>query len=116
MGKILWIEADCIGISLIFCGKNDNVHINMISLKTGKLYQLTHYVTLTTTESSKAKWLWLDTGEIFMVIEKIYYNGKVNWVKVLTSNGLTGTINLFDDFGNPRTFTFIPVKSKTCKY
>lgn len=50
-----------------------------------------------------------------MVIEKIYYNGKVNWVKVLTSNGLTGTINLFDDFGNPRTFTFIPVKSKTCK-
>lgn len=50
-----------------------------------------------------------------MVIEKIYYNGKVNWVKVLTSNGLIGTINLFDDFGNPRTFTFIAVKSKTCK-
>jgi len=49
-----------------------------------------------------------------MVIEKIYYNGKVNWVKVLTSNGLTGTINLFDDFGNPRTF--IPAKSRTCKY
>ena len=87
----------------------------MVSLKTGKLYQLTHYVTLTITESSKAKWLWLDTREIFMVIEKIYYNGKVNWVKVLTSDGLTGTINLFDDFGNPRTFTFIPVKSKTCK-
>lgn len=85
----------------------------MVSLKTGKLYQLTHYVTLTITESSKAKWLWLDTGEIFMVIEKIYCNGKVNWVKVLTSNGLTGTINLFDDFGNPRTCTFIPVKSKT---
>jgi hypothetical protein len=45
----------------------------MISLKTGKLYQLTHCVILRNTESSKAKWLWLDTGEIFMVIEKIFY-------------------------------------------
>ena len=83
----------------------------MISLKTGKLYQLTHCVILTITESSRAKWFWLDTGEIFMVIEQIYYNDKVNWVKVLTSNGLTGTINLFDE--SRYTHTFIPAKSKT---
>lgn len=65
------------------------------------------------TESKKAQYVWLDVGEVLMVIDQIYYNGKVNWIKVLTSNGLTGTINLFD--ASRHTRTFIPVKSKTCK-
>jgi len=76
----------------------------MISLKTGKLYQLTHHITLTSTESSKAKCIWLEAGEILMVIEQRYYNDKVNWLKVLTSNGLTGTINLNDVFCHTNTF------------
>ena len=39
-----------------------------------------------------------------MVIEQKYYNDKVNWLKVLTSNGLTGTINLNDVFCHTNTF------------
>jgi len=74
------------------------------SPQVGSLYQVKHRTNLTIKNHSKLSFVWLEAGEIFFVIELISHNNRLNWLKVLTSQGDIGIINMFDECGYLRSF------------